>query len=76
MQNPAMDMRSMIAPIAIPIFAPSVRPLLGVYTPVGVGVGEVMLTGVVEKSEPWMEMVLPGVGCCIHAAFRAVRTVN
>ena len=35
-----------------------------------------MFTAVVEKSDPWMLMVLPGRGSCWHAAFRAVRTVG
>ena len=48
---------------AIPTFAPSDSPPAERLNAGGVADADVMLTGVVENSEPWMEMVLPGVGC-------------
>jgi hypothetical protein len=75
MQNPTMNRIRTSAATATPILAPRERPPLLYLTPRGVAVGVVMFTGVVENSEPWIEIVLPGVGCWIHAAFKAVRTI-
>jgi hypothetical protein len=49
----------------MPILAPRVKaPVEGVYVPVGTEDGAVMFTGVVENSDPLMEIVAPGTGCC------------
>jgi len=77
MQNPVAPKIASRAPTAIPILAPRVKPPVeGLKLEIGVADGVVIFAGVVEKREPLMEIVLPGVGCCWHAAVSAVRTVG
>jgi hypothetical protein len=72
-QTPRTESRTTIPPTATPILAPRGKEEFeGVYVPEGVALGVVMLTGVVEKRDPWRDIVLPGMGCCSHAPLRAV----
>jgi len=65
MQKPVMPRSVRRPPTAIPILPPRVKtPVEGVYVPVGTADGEVMFAGVVEKSDPLIETVPPGTGCC------------
>jgi hypothetical protein len=65
MQKPVRPRRKTIPPTAIPTLAPRVSPRVETEEdPVGVVEEEVMFVRVVEKREPFMEIVFPGVGCC------------
>ncbi len=52
------------------------RPPAEIEEPEGDAEGVVIFVRVVEKSEPFIDIVLPGLGCCWQAASRAVTTVG
>jgi hypothetical protein len=62
------------APAAIPTLAPRLSPALEApVVPLRLLLsGLVILTVVVWKTEPSIEIVWPGAGCCSHAASKAI----
>jgi hypothetical protein len=78
MQNPIVAKRRTTPATAMPTLSPSVRPwseapeLLAEALELGL----VMFTPVLEKREPWIEMVCPATGCCWHAASNATTSMN
>lgn len=74
MKKPAIAKSTTIPPAAIPTFSPrSSPPFEAPVVPLRIlSSGSVMLTFVLEKTVPSIDMVLPAAGSCSQAAPRAI----